>query len=117
MDVGGADSYAVSRLLGDLGADVLKIEPPGGTADRVARPTVAGVGVAFALHNAGKRSAILDADTATDRDRFIRLAREADILVDGGHPGRAQAFGTSCAELADRLVHLVTMSVTDFGAH
>ena len=39
LDVGGADSDAVGRLLGDLGADVLKIEPPGGTADRIARPT------------------------------------------------------------------------------
>jgi crotonobetainyl-CoA:carnitine CoA-transferase CaiB-like acyl-CoA transferase len=116
LDVGGADSDAVGRLLGDLGADVLKIEPPGGTADRVARPTVAGAGVAFALHNAGKRSAILDAGSATDRGRFIKLAREADILIDGGHPGRAQAFGTSCAELADRFTHLVAMSVTDFGA-
>ena len=116
MDVGGADSDAVSRLLGDLGADVLKIEPPGGTTDRVARPTVAGAGVAFALHNAGKRCANLDAGSATDRGRFINLAREADILIDGGHPGRAQAFGTSCAELADRFAHLVAMSVTDFGA-
>ena len=116
MDVGGADSDAVSRLLGELGADVLKIEPPGGTADRVACPTVAGASVAFALHNAGKRSAILDAGSATDRDRFIKLAREADILIDGGDPGRTQAFGTSCAELADRFAHLVAMSVTDFGA-
>jgi crotonobetainyl-CoA:carnitine CoA-transferase CaiB-like acyl-CoA transferase len=115
MDVGGADSDAVSRLLGDLGADVLKIEPPGGTADRVARPTVAGAAVAFALRNASKRSAILDAGSATDRGRFIELAREADILIDGGHPGHAQAFGTSCAELADRIAHLVAMSITDFG--
>jgi crotonobetainyl-CoA:carnitine CoA-transferase CaiB-like acyl-CoA transferase len=116
LDVGGADSDAVSRLLGDLGAEVLKIEPPDGTADRVARPTLAGASVAFALHNAGKRSAILDAASATDRDRFIQLARDADIVIDGGHPGGAQAFGTSCAELADRFAHLVAMSVTDFGA-
>jgi crotonobetainyl-CoA:carnitine CoA-transferase CaiB-like acyl-CoA transferase len=115
MDVGGADSDAVSRLLGDLGADVLKIEPPGGAADRVARPTVAGAAVAFALHNAGKRCASLDAGSATDRGKFIQLAREADILIDGGHPGRTHAFGTSCRELADRFAHLVAMSVTDFG--
>jgi hypothetical protein len=60
LDVGGADSDAAGRLFGDLGADVLKIEPPGGAADRLVRPTVAGAGVAFALHNAGKCSAILD---------------------------------------------------------
>ncbi|MCW2630118.1 CoA transferase [Mycobacterium sp.] len=89
LDVGGADSDAVSRLFGDLGADVLKIEPPGGAADRVVRPTVAGPGWPFALHNAGKRSAILDAGSATDLGRFIKLAREADILIDGGRLGRA----------------------------
>jgi hypothetical protein len=78
-DVGGADSDAVSRLFGDLGAGVLKIELPGGVADRVARPMVAGTGVAFALQNANKRSAMLEAGSATDRDRFINLAGEADI--------------------------------------
>jgi crotonobetainyl-CoA:carnitine CoA-transferase CaiB-like acyl-CoA transferase len=116
LDVGGADSDAVSRLLGDLGADVLKIELPGGSPGRVARPTVVGTGVAFALHNANKRSSIIDAGSATDRDRFIKLVGEADILIDGGNPGGAQAFGTSAAKLADRFTHLVAMSVTDFGA-
>jgi crotonobetainyl-CoA:carnitine CoA-transferase CaiB-like acyl-CoA transferase len=116
MDVGDADSDAVGRLFGDLGADVLKIEPPDGAVARAAHPTVAGAGVAFALHNANKRTATLDAGRATDRDRFVQLAGEADILIDGGRPGFAAAFGTSCAELADRFVHLVTMSVTDFGA-
>jgi crotonobetainyl-CoA:carnitine CoA-transferase CaiB-like acyl-CoA transferase len=79
----------MSRLFGDLGADVLKIELPGGAADRVARPTVAGTGVAFAFQNANKRSAMLDAGNTTDRDRFIKLAGEADILIDGGSPGGA----------------------------
>jgi len=89
LDVGGADSDAMSRLFGDLGADVLKIELPGGAADRVARPTVAGTGVTFALQNANKRSAMLHAGSATDRDRFIKLAGEADILIDCGNPGGA----------------------------
>jgi crotonobetainyl-CoA:carnitine CoA-transferase CaiB-like acyl-CoA transferase len=92
LDVGGADSHAVSRLFGDLGADVLRIELPGGAADRVARPTVAGTGVAFALQNANKRSAMLHAGSATDRDRFIKLAGEADILIDCGNPAALVAY-------------------------
>ena len=116
LDVGGAESDGVGRLLADLGADVLKIEPPGGAADRTAGVTVFGAGIQFALNNANKRCATLDATDAGDRDRFIELAGDADIVIDAGTPGRAAAFGTSGAELADRFPHLVALSVTDFGA-
>src|SRR4051812_4056868 len=112
LDLGGAESDAVGRLFADLGADVLKIEPPGGSPARRALPSVAGASIPFALHNANKRSAVLDAAIAADRDRLIELARTADIVVDDG--GLA-AFGTSCEALADRFGHLVALSVTDFG--
>jgi len=113
LDLGGPESDAVSRLLADLGADVLKIEPPTGSAARSAMPTIAGASIPFALHNANKRGAVLDPDNPADRDRLIELAGEADIVVDGGN--RATAFGTSCAALAERFSHLVALSVTDFG--
>jgi crotonobetainyl-CoA:carnitine CoA-transferase CaiB-like acyl-CoA transferase len=112
LDVGGAESHAVGRLLADLGADVLIIEPPGGSPARHALPSVAGASIAFALQNANKRSAVLDPDRAADRDRLIELAGTADIVVDDG--GLA-VFGTSCAALAERFGHLVALSVTDFG--
>jgi crotonobetainyl-CoA:carnitine CoA-transferase CaiB-like acyl-CoA transferase len=112
LDIGGADSDGVSRLLADLGADVLKVEPPGGARHRTDRPSVAGAGVAFALNNANKRSAVLGAG---ERDRFAELVHAADVVVDGGNPRGASAFGTSCAELADRFPHLVAVEVTDFG--
>jgi crotonobetainyl-CoA:carnitine CoA-transferase CaiB-like acyl-CoA transferase len=115
LDVGGAESDAVSRLFADLGADVLKIEPPAGSPARRGLPSVAGASIAFALNNANKRSAVLDPDSAGDRDRFIELAGAADIVVDGGNPAGAAAFGTSCAALADQFAHLVALSVTDFG--
>jgi crotonobetainyl-CoA:carnitine CoA-transferase CaiB-like acyl-CoA transferase len=47
---------------------------------------------------------------------LIELAGAADIVVDGGHPSGAAAFGTSCAALAEQFRHLVALSVTDFGA-
>jgi crotonobetainyl-CoA:carnitine CoA-transferase CaiB-like acyl-CoA transferase len=112
LDVGGAESHALGRLLADLGADVLIIEPPGGSPARRALPSVAGASIAFALQNANKRSAVLDPDRAADRDRLIELAGTADIVVDDG--GLA-VFGTSCAALAERFGHLVALSVTDFG--
>jgi crotonobetainyl-CoA:carnitine CoA-transferase CaiB-like acyl-CoA transferase len=115
LDVGGAESDGVSRLFADLGADVLKVEPPGGVAARATRPSVSGVGVAFSLNNANKRAAVLDPADAGDRERFLELAGGADILVDGGTNRGTTAFGTSCAELAERFARLVALEVTDFG--
>jgi crotonobetainyl-CoA:carnitine CoA-transferase CaiB-like acyl-CoA transferase len=113
LDLGGAESDGVTRLFADLGADVLKIEPPGGSRARHSRPSLADVSVAFAMANANKRSAVLDPARVADRERLIELAGTADIVVDGA--GGAAAFGTSCAALAERFGHLVALSVTDFG--
>ncbi len=111
---GGAD--AITRLLADLGADVLKVEPPGGDTSRRQLPTVNGVSIPFALHNANKRAVALDPDADADRQALLNLAEAADIVVDSGLPGRAAAYRTSCEDLADRFGHLVTMVVTDFGS-
>src|ERR1700704_6667369 len=102
LDIGGADSDGVGRLLADLGADVLKVEPPGGAAARATRPTVSGSSVSFTLNNANKRAVVLDATDAGDRERFIDLVTGADILIDGDAPGGVEAFGTSTVALADR---------------
>lgn len=113
LDVGGPGSDGVSRILADLGADVLKVEPPGGASHRTAAPTVAGSSVAFALDNANKRSVVLD--PAADRDRFADLVATADVLVDGGGPFGVAAYGPPAAELADRHGRLVVVEVSDFG--
>ncbi|OBF35991.1 acyl-CoA transferase [Mycobacterium sp. ACS1612] len=113
LDLGGAESDGVARLFADLGADVLKIEPPQGSPARGESPRIDGTSVSFALQNANKRSAVLDPDDDHDRDRLLELASAADIVVDGGN--QLAAFGTSCATLAQRFGHLVALSVTDFG--
>jgi crotonobetainyl-CoA:carnitine CoA-transferase CaiB-like acyl-CoA transferase len=115
LDLAAGHGDAVTRWFGDLGADVLKIEAPGGSPARRARPTVAGASIAFALHNANKRGAILDPALQDDRRQFLGLVAGADILVDDGMPGQAAAFGATCAELARQFDHLVVLSVTDFG--
>jgi crotonobetainyl-CoA:carnitine CoA-transferase CaiB-like acyl-CoA transferase len=115
LDLTVGDADLVTRFLADLGADVLKVEPPGGSFAREIRPTVSGVSLSFALHNANKRSTILDPMAPDDRRRFMELAADADIIVDSGIPSQAQAFGTSCAELADRFKHIVALLMTDFG--
>ncbi|WP_292989394.1 CoA transferase [Mycobacterium sp.] len=115
LDLCDDDGDAVTRLLADLGADVLKVEPPGGSPARTRRPTLRGTGVRFALHNANKRSTVLDPSSPQDRERLIGLAGSADIVVDSGSPGQAAGYGTSCEELADRFPQLVALSITDFG--
>ncbi len=115
LDLSGDDGDPVTRLLADLGADVLKVEPPGGSPSRTELPTLRGTSLRFALHNANKRSTVLDPSDPNDRDRLIELAGSADIVVDSGIPGQAARYGTSCADLADRFPQLVALSVTDFG--
>ena len=113
LDLCDSTADDVTRLLADLGADVLKVESPGGDPARRKLPTVGGVSIPFALHNANKRAVVLDPADATDRNTLIQLAAEADIVVD---TGRLDTYGTSCADLADRFNDLVTMLVTDFGS-
>jgi crotonobetainyl-CoA:carnitine CoA-transferase CaiB-like acyl-CoA transferase len=115
LDLSSGVTDTVTRLFADLGADVLKVEPPGGSPARHDLPALAGASIPFAVHNANKRSAVLDPDDDHGRQRFFELVEAADIVVDGGPGGQAGAFGTSCAELADRYPHLVALSITDFG--
>lgn len=115
LDLAGADAAAITRLLADLGADVLKIEMPGADDARHATPLVAGTSMPFTLDNANKRATVLNPAEATDRTRFDELVAGADILVAGAGDA-TRAFGASCAELADRHPELVALSVTDFGS-
>jgi crotonobetainyl-CoA:carnitine CoA-transferase CaiB-like acyl-CoA transferase len=116
LDLSGGVADAVTRLFADLGADVLKVEPPGGDLGREELPTLYGASIPFAVHNAKKRSAVLDPLDDDDCRLFLDLAAYADIVVDSGLDGLATAFGTPVAELAARYPHLVVLSITDFGA-
>ncbi|KAA8958769.1 CaiB/BaiF CoA-transferase family protein [Mycobacterium sp.] len=115
LDLSGAEGDPVSRLMADLGADVLKVEPPGGSPARTQAPMLAATSLPFALHNANKRSTVLDPSDRADRARLGELAGSADILVDSGMPGQCAAYGITSQELADRHPQLVVLSVTDFG--
>ena len=69
-----------------LGADVIKVEPPGSGDDFRERPAV------FAAINAGKRSIVLDLKTASDRDTLVRLVETSDVLVENYRPGVTQSL-------------------------
>lgn len=116
LDLASGSADAVGRLFADLGADVLKVEPPGGNLGREDLPALLGAGFPFAVHNANKRSTVLDPLDEDDCYRLLDLAAEADIVVDSGGPdGLAEAFGVPGPQLAARYAHLVVLSVCDFG--
>jgi crotonobetainyl-CoA:carnitine CoA-transferase CaiB-like acyl-CoA transferase len=116
LDLSSGAGDQVTRLFADLGADVLKVEPPMGSPGREQPPTLAGASIPFALHNANKRSVVLDPYDEDDHIAFLDLAAAADIVVDDGHYGEAATFGTSAEELAAQYQHLVVLSISDFGA-
>src|ERR1044071_5539584 len=74
-----------AMLLGDNGADVIKIEPPGGDPFRNQ--------LGYKVWQRGKRSAILDLKNAEDKKAFLALASAADILVESYSPGTAAKLG------------------------
>ena len=82
--------YATSLLVA-LGADVLKVEPPGGDPMR----RYAGL---FDAVNAGKRSIVLDLKREDDRARAVALAEQADVLVEGFRPGVMARLGLGDAD-------------------
>ena len=84
-----------TRLLADLGAEVIKVEPPGGDTLRKAGQG----GAMFAHLNRGKRAVVLDLKTPDGRDALSRLARDADVLVHNMRP-QAAAGGRAAEPLS-----------------
>ena len=99
------------RLLGDLGADVIKVEPPGGSPARATAPVRRGVSLAFAVRNAGKRGVVLDLTVAADVERFHDLLDHADVLVTSD----VEVDGIDTRTLVARHPHLVVGAITAFG--
>src|SRR5262249_54337494 len=82
-----------SVILADLGADVIKIEPPGGESTRQMVGAVGSESPAFNAVNRGKRSVVLNLKQAAGRDAFVRLARISDIVIENNRPGVMRKLG------------------------
>ncbi len=109
-----------TRLLADLGAEVIKVEPPEGDYARslgpfpgdVPHPDRAGL---FVHLNAGKKSVTLDIGTQSGRVVLRKLLDKADVLVESYNPGYLAALGLGYHDLKDELPALVYCSLTPFG--
>ena len=104
-----------SMLLADMGADVVKIEPPGGEDTRRERELAPGVSASFLAVNRNKRSLRLDLEQAAGVDVLERLVSTADILVENYRPGVARRLGVGYETLAALNARLIYCSISGFG--
>lgn len=109
-----------AKLLGDLGADVVKIEPPDGDPSRSfgpfpdGRPNSEASGLYLYL-NAGKRGIVLDLTLPTDLRACLQLAAGADIVIESFPPGELERLGLGARVLHAARAALVLVSITPFG--
>lgn len=105
-----------AMLLGDLGATVVKVEPPRGDWGRNMGTTVApGMGTTFLSVNRGKQSLCLDMRQQAGLDLAGCLARKADIVVESFRPGVMDRLGLSYAELSRDKPSLIYCSISGYG--
>lgn len=104
-----------AMLLADFGAEVIKVEPPGGDALRQWPPIRGGFSENFASLNRGKRSIVLDLKDAADRDLARSLVLDADVLVENNRPGAMQRLGLGWDWFGPRKPSLVYCSISAYG--
>src|SRR5207248_1828781 len=102
-------------LLADLGADVIKIEPPAGDSTRQMPGSIAGDSPSFNAVNRGKRSVVLNLKAAGGRNACARLAQTTDILIENYRPGVMAALGLDYATLSARNRGLIYASISGYG--
>jgi crotonobetainyl-CoA:carnitine CoA-transferase CaiB-like acyl-CoA transferase len=104
-----------TRLLADLGAEVIKIEPPAGDHNRNRRPVRKGYSSFFGHLNCGKKSVVLDLKSRAGRDAAICLAQKAHIIVENWRPGVADRLGVGYKAAAQSNPKVIYCSISGFG--
>ncbi len=103
------------RMLCDLGADVVKVEPPDGDVTRLWGAEAAGLRGYYHQQNAGKRNICVDLRSPGAKDLMFALVREADILIENYRPDVMGRHGFDYAALSARNPRLIMLSITGFG--
>jgi len=107
-------------ILRDLGADVIRVEPPGGSAARRQGPMLSAGPMAlrslqFHAYNRGKRSVVLDLSRSADGATFLDLVARSDVLIESGQPSALAATGFDFERLRGANPQIVHVRVTPFG--
>ena len=108
------------KLLGDLGADVVKIEPPGGERNRHVGPFLDDIphperSLSFWYYNTSKRGITLSLETADGRGLFRRLAATSDVILETFRPGFLASLGLDYDSLSLQNPRMIMCSLTPFG--
>lgn len=103
-------------MLVDLGAEVVKIEPPEGDLTRFSSPRVGSLATYFIQQNAGKKCMSIDLSTPAGADLLRRLADESDILVENYRAGVMDRLGLGADVLRARNPRLIYASISGYGA-
>jgi len=111
-----AGPHCAQNLL-DLGAEVIKIEPPSGDMARRAYPRIGEISGYYAQQNAGKRNISIDLNVEGAREIALRLCDEADIIVENFRPGTLAGFGLGYDDVAARNPDVVYASISGYGQH
>ena len=114
LDMAEEKGELCGRLLADLGAEVVRAEPPGGSPSRALPPHAPdGSSLFFAHRNANKRGVVID--PAADGDLLRDLLGWADVWIETTAPGSLAAAGLEPADVTRRYPQLIVLSMTDFG--
>jgi len=106
-----------AQTLQDLGAEVIKIEPPGGDIARRAFPKTGEISGYYAQQNTGKRNLSIDLNVAGSREAVLRLCDTADIIVENFRPGTLDSFQVGYADVSARNPSVVYASISGYGQH
>ena len=104
-----------AKALRDLGADVIKIEPPAGDIGRLSLPHIGDMSLYFAQQNAGKRALSIDLNWPEAREIVAGLCAAADVVVENFRPGTLARFGLGWADLRAKNPALIYASLSGYG--
>jgi len=115
VDMADEKGELCGRFLADLGADVIRVEPPGGARSRRLPPFHGATSLSFAARNANKRGVTLDLAAPADRERLLTLLESADVWIETMRPGTLAGLGLGPDAVLARNPELVITSITEFG--
>ena len=104
-----------TKALRDLGAEVIKIEPPAPDTGRSGQPHVGPMSLYFAQQNAGKQAISLDLNFSEAQEIIKKLVAEADIVVENFRPGTLDLFGLGFAQLTAINPDIIMVSISGYG--
>ena len=120
LDLTDAKGFLCGKILGDLGADVVKIEPPGGDPDRRIGPFYLDTphperSLYWFAYNINKRGITLNIATPDGKEIFMELAGKADFVLESFAPGYLTTLGLDYTQLSELNSRVIVTSITPFG--